>query len=236
MSYRRYKSYEKSFKIQKIVDVLLLAYFYILQYMFIFVSISYISYNSYNSFIIMENKFIPLKGNYRKLIAFQKAECIYDITYFFAHNFFEKGDRTIDQMIQAARSGKQNIVEGSTAATTSKETHIKLINVAKASFHELLMDYEDYLRVRGLKLWDANTDKYIQARRVCKNHNDSAYYRNAITTRSDETIANIAIVLLHQVDFLLYRLLETAKQQFVEDGGIREEMTKARINYRNNNH
>ncbi len=99
----------------------------------------------------MPSDFLPLKGNYRNLIAFQKAECIYDVTYYFAHKYLAKGDRTIDQMIQAARSGRQNIAEGCTASTTSKETEIKLLNVAKASLQELLLDYEDYLRVRNLE-------------------------------------------------------------------------------------
>ena len=101
----------------------------------------------------MTKEFLPLKGNYRNLIAYQKAECIYDITFYFAHHFLEKGDRTVDQMIQAARSGKQNIAEGSAASTTSSETEIKLMNVAKASLQELLLDYEDYLRVRDLVIW-----------------------------------------------------------------------------------
>ena len=91
----------------------------------------------------MPETFLKQKGNYRKLIAYQKAECIYDITYYFAHKFLAKGDRTIDQMVQAARSGKQNIAEGCAASTTSSETEIKLINVARASFQELLNDYED---------------------------------------------------------------------------------------------
>ena len=89
----------------------------------------------------MTDTFLPQKGNYRKLIAFQKAQCIYDITYYFAHKYLVKGDRTIDQMVQAARSGRQNIAEGSAAAATSAETEIKLINVARASLQELLLDY-----------------------------------------------------------------------------------------------
>ena len=100
-----------------------------------------------------DKTFLPQRGNYRSLIVYQKAECIYDVTFFFAHRFLEKGDRTIDQMVQAARSGKQNIAEGSAASTTSRETELKLINVAKASLQELLIDYEDYLRVRGLPQW-----------------------------------------------------------------------------------
>ena len=100
-----------------------------------------------------DNDFLPNKGAYRNLIAYKKAECVYDVTYLFVNNFLSKGDRTIDQMVQAARSGKQNIVEGCAARTTSTETELKLINVAKASLQELLVDYEDYLRVRNLSLW-----------------------------------------------------------------------------------
>ena len=89
--------------------------------------------------------FLPKKGNYRGLIVYQKAECIYDITFFFAHHYFvERKDRTSDQVIQAARSGKQNIAEGSAASTTSAETEIKLLGVARASMQETLLDYEDY--------------------------------------------------------------------------------------------
>ena len=95
----------------------------------------------------MKNNFLQQRGHYKKLIVYQKAECIYDITFYFAHKYLTKGDRTIDQMIQAARSGKQNIAEGSAASSTSKETELKLTNVAKASLQELLADYEDYLRV-----------------------------------------------------------------------------------------
>ena len=181
----------------------------------------------------MANTFLQPKGNYRNLIADQKAECIYDITYYFAHKYLQKGDRTIDQMIQAARSGKQNIAEGSAASTTSSETELKLINVARASFQELLIDYEDYLRVKGLTQWEYNSPKAVQTRTVCSRHNESAYYRDAIITRSDETIANIAITLIHQEDVMLRRLLEVLQDAFVKNGGIREQMTKARIDYRN---
>lgn len=183
----------------------------------------------------MTKKFLKQKGNYRKLIAYQKAECIYDITYYFVHKFLEKGDRTIDQMIQAARSGKQNIAEGSSASTTSSETEIKLINVAKASLQELLIDYEDYLRVRDLEQWDYNCDKATQTRKICSKHNESEFYRNAILTRNDETIANIAITLIHQEDVFLRKLLDSLQVSFVEDGGIREQMSKARIEHHKNN-
>ncbi|MDE5643800.1 MAG: four helix bundle suffix domain-containing protein [Muribaculaceae bacterium] len=182
----------------------------------------------------MPETFLPQKGNYRNLIAFQKAQCIYDITWYFTHKYLAKGDRTIDQMVQAARSGRQNIAEGSAAAATSSETEIKLINVARASLQELLLDYEDFLRVRNLKQWDVNCEKAVATRRVCSKHNDSAFYVDKIKERSAETTANIAITLIHQVDVFLRRLLERLQQDFVKNGGIKEQMFRARINYRNN--
>ena len=181
----------------------------------------------------MPHSFLPNKGNFRDLIAFQKAECVYDITFYFAKKYLAKGDRTIDQMIQAARSCKQNIAEGNGASVTSSETKIKLMNVAKASLQELLLDYEDYLRVRGLEQWNLDSEKAQQTRKVCSKHNDSAYYREAIKERSDETIANIAITLIHQTDLLLRKIIDRLQDEFVKNGGIRESMHKARLNYRN---
>lgn len=177
--------------------------------------------------------FLPKKGNYRALVLYQKAECLYDITYYFAHNYLIKGDRTIDQMIQAARSGKQNIAEGSAAGATSSETEIKLMNVARASFQELLTDYEDYLRVRNLEQWTADDPRSKKTRQVSIKHNDSEFYREAIKKRSDETIANIAITILHQEDYMLRKLIERLQDDFVKNGGIKEQMFQARINYRN---
>lgn len=182
----------------------------------------------------MPDTFLPQKGNYRNLIAFQKAECIYDITYYFAHKHLQKGDRTIDQMVQAARSGRQNIAEGAAAGATSAETELKLMNVARASLQELLLDYEDYLRVRGLEMWSLKSEKSIQCRRVCSAHNDSAYYRNAIQLRNDETICNIAITLIHQTDVFLRKLIDRLQADFLKNGGIKEQMYHARIKFRNN--
>mgnify|MGYP000764410849 CR=1 FL=1 len=181
----------------------------------------------------MPETFLPPKGNYRSLIVFQKAQCIYDITYYFAHTHLAKGDRTIDQMVQAARSGRQNIAEGSAAGATSAETELKLINVARASLQELLLDYEDYLRVRNLKKWDVDSEKAKTTRRVCSSHNDSEFYTEAIRQRSAETIANIAITLIHQTDVFLRKLIERLQADFVKKGGIKEQMFAARINYRN---
>lgn len=182
----------------------------------------------------MSQPFLPQRGNFKNLIAYQKAECIFDITFYFANKFLSKGDRTIDQMVQAARSGKQNIAEGSAASTTSRETEIKLYNVARASLQELLVDYEDFLRVRNLELWAVADERSVRTRRVCSAHNDSGYYREAIVSRSAETIANIAITLIHQEDVFLRKLLDSVQRQFLEEGGVREQMTRSRLNYRNN--
>ena len=157
---------------------------------------------------------------------------MYDVTFYFAHHYLEKSDRTIDQMVQAARSGKQNIAEGTAAGNTSKETEIKLTNVAKASLQELLVDYEDFLRVRGLEQWQPDDARLAQTKRACAAHNDSEYYRKAMPERSAETIANIAITLIHQTDWLLNKLIEKLEIQFVENGGVKEQMTKARKEYR----
>ncbi len=180
----------------------------------------------------MPDTFLRHKGDYHNLIAYQKAECIYDITFYFAHKYLPQGDRTIDQMVQAARSGKQNIAEGNAAGNTSAETELKLTNVARASLKELLEDYHDYLRVRHLELWPMESEKTLQTRIVCAKHNDTAYYQAAIVERSDETVANIAIILLHQADVLLRKLNDSLERKFIETGGIREQMAQARLEWR----
>lgn len=182
-----------------------------------------------------DREFLRQDNNYRTLKAFQKAECVYDVTYFFANNFLQKGDRTIDQMVQAARSGKQNLAEGNIDGVTSKEMELKLTNVNRALLHELLLDYEDYLRVRGLEQWPYDDPRCVQTRAFCKKHLDSAVYREKIKDRSDETIANIAITLIHQCDVLIKGLIEWQKKNFLENGGIKEEMYRARKAYRDSN-
>lgn len=185
---------------------------------------------------IKENKdFLRQDNNYRTLKAFQKAECIYDVTYFFANKFLKVGDRTIDQMIQAARSGKQNLAEGNIDGITSREMELKLTNVNRASLHELLLDYEDYLRVRGLEQWAYDDPRCVQTRAFCKAHLDSAIFREKIQERSDETIANIAITLIHQCDVLIRGLIEWKKRDFLEKGGIKEEMCQARKDWQKKN-
>ena len=178
----------------------------------------------------MKTTFLKPKGDYRSLIVYRKAECIYDLTYHFTHRFLDRGDRTIDQMVQAARSGKQNIIEGSSASTTSRETEIKLFNVARASFDELLADYDDYMRVRGISPWE--NEKQNSVREFCRTHNDSALYREIAPARDDATLANLCLTLIYQEQYLLQKLIERAKADFLARGGIREEMSQARRAYR----
>ena len=177
--------------------------------------------------------FLPQHGHYRNLRVYQVTEIIYDITYHFTLHYLEKGDRTVDQMIQAARSGKQNISEGNQAAATSSETEIKLTNVAKASLEELLNDYEDYLRVRNLPQWDARHPRYEKMRQYARSRQIQQDYTAAIQRMNDEEIANLCITLIHQATYMLHKLLATMQTRFVIEGGIKERMYQTRLNYRN---
>lgn len=176
--------------------------------------------------------FLQPLGGYRKLKVYRVTEIIYDLTYHFANTYLTRPDRTIDQMIQAARSGKQNIAEGSKAATTSRETEIKLTNVAKASLEELLIDYEDYLRVRSLQRWDAQNQRYTRMRDYVKSEKFEKEYRDLMLRLNDEELANLCITLIHQAAHMLEHLIERQQAQFLEQGGVREQMTRARLQYR----
>ena len=178
--------------------------------------------------------FLPQHGHYRHLRVYQVTEIIYDITFYFAHRFLQKGDRTVDQMVQAARSGKQNIAEGNQAAATSSETEIKLTNVAKASLEELLDDYEDYLRVRGLQQWGNLHPRYEKMRQYARSEQLRKDYAATIQKMNDEEIANLSITLIHQAMYMLYKLLVTMQDRFVKEGGIKERMFQSRVNYRSN--
>lgn len=194
---------------------------------------SHSSHSSHQS--SSQRPIIPPRGDYQTLLSFQKAEAIYDITFRFAHKYLGRGDRTVDQMIQSARSGKQNILEGSKAATTSKETEIKLTNVGRASLEELLADYRDYLRVRDLRIWNKDSKEALFVRDLGrKTPQTFEMYREFVETRLAEVIANIAICLIHQTNYLLDHQLKTLEKEFIEQGGLRERMTRARLNYRNN--
>src|SRR5262244_2390777 len=156
----------------------------------------------------MTEGFIPTHGGYESLLSFQKARVIYDATVWFCARYLNKRDRTNDQMIQAARSGKQNILEGSLASATSKKTEVKLTNVARASLEELLEDYRDFLRVRGAVLWDKDSREALFVRKIGRDA-DATYetYRPYLETRPPEIVANIIICLIHQTNYLLDQLL-----------------------------
>ena len=140
----------------------------------------------------------------------------------------QAGTKNLKIYFHAARSGKQNIVEGACAAATSRETEITLTNVAKASLKELLEDYRDYLRFHNLELWGKNDHRTLAVRRFARRHDDPKLYTAKCRERSPETVCNIAITLLHQLDYMLYCVIERAKRRFLEEGGIREEMSRAR--------
>lgn len=180
----------------------------------------------------MEELIPHIGSNYKNLISYRKVDIIFQITYFFCNKFLARGDRTIDQMIQAARSGKQNIVEGCAAAPTSAKTEIKLVNVAKASLKELLEDYEDYLKTRGCRQWENGSIEYETMRKIGRSIDSAEYYMRLISTRPPETIANIAIILLNQADYLLFRQLERLSKDFIENGGFSERMARLRRNKR----
>jgi four helix bundle suffix protein len=259
----------------------------------------------------MTKGFIPPHGGYEALLSYQRAEVVYDATVAFCAAFFDKRDRTVDQMIQAARSGKQNIVEGSLASATSKEMEIKLTNVARASLEELLKDYQDFLRTRQKPIWDKRSKEALYVRRLARGNGkkgrdgtegthgthgthgtygtygthgthgthgtdgtDGTYgtygtygthelaphtshtsptsptshtshqshphpprvtfatFRPFFETRPPEVLANIVICLIHQANYLLDQQLRRLEQEFLEQGGLRERMTRARLERR----
>lgn len=179
--------------------------------------------------------FIPSHGGYRQLFSYRKAEIIYDGTVYFTNRFFNKYDRTIGQMVQAARSGKQNIAEGSMASATSKETEIKLTNVARASLEELQIDYEDFLRNNKLPIWEKNHRLVTRLRELNKNTANPTYetFKKAIEHESPEICANTMITLIKITTYLLKQQIKQLETAFIKEGGIRERMTKARIEERN---
>lgn len=187
----------------------------------------------------MSEGFIPQHGGYQKLLSYRKAQIVYDATVHFCNRFIDRRSRTHDQMIQAARSGKQNIIEGSMASGTSKETEIKLTNVARASLEELLEDYRDFLRTRGAPLWDKASKEALYVRRLGRatgkssgTHESYATYALFLETRAPEVVANIIVCLIHQTNYLLDRQLRSLETAFLKEGGLRERMTRARLDER----
>lgn len=234
---------------------------------------------------ILPSAILPPHGGYRRLRAYQQAEVVFDATAFFCSRYIDRRSRTRDQMVQAARSGKQNIAEGSMASGTSKEMEIKLTNVARASLEELLIDYQDFLRLRGAPLWDKNSEeaRYVRAMTARRPEGDGRSHRSyrsyesylsysadgagetdrthrtnrthktyrtngaigahrqpmtyemfrpIIETRPPEVVANVVLCLIHQVNYLLDRQLRQLERAFLQEGGLRERMTRARLRER----
>lgn len=169
-------------------------------------------------------------GSYKNLLSYKKSRIIYRATVLFTRRFLYRGDRTIDQMIQAARSGKQNIVEGAKASGVSTETELRLTGVARASLEELLEDYNDYLFVNDLPQWDKDDKAARRIRLLGKSKNESyETYRQYFEERSAGTFANIMICLLHQCNYLLDRQISSQEANFLKNGGLKERMYNARI-------
>jgi restriction system protein len=168
---------------------------------------------------------IPPHGGYRKLLSYQMATIVYDATVVFCARFIDKRSRTHDQMVQAARSGKQNIAEGSMASGTSKKIELKLIGIARASLEELLQDYEDYLRQNRFSLWGKDDAKTMEIRNLGRLP-DKSYesYRKYIEDGSPEAAANTLVCVINQTNFLLDRQLRRLEQDYMKDGGITEKM------------
>jgi len=171
--------------------------------------------------------------NWENLYFYQKSVVLYQLTYVFCKRFFPKyGDRTVDQMVQAARSGKQNIVEGFADGVTSTEMELKLLNVARASLKELKEDYIDYLRLRGLPLWTVSHPRYDGLLKFCRIRNSLEDYEPYFSRWSAEELANCANTLCHMVDKMLSAFIEKETNDFAENGGIKERMTAARLGRR----
>ena len=177
-------------------------------------------------------------GGYRSTCSFQTATIIYDATHWFCEKFLDSRSRTVDQMVQAARSGRQNIAEGSRASATSSHTELRLLNTARASLEELLLDYEDFLRQRHLPQWEADSPEAAAVRRVPKDQTDLtdltdqqrwALYARWLEHADPAVRANALICLIHQANYLLDQQIAALEKQFVEDGGYSEQLATARL-------
>jgi four helix bundle suffix protein len=175
------------------------------------------------------NSLIPAHGGYRGLKSFQQAELVYDSTVKFCDRFIDRRSRTHDQMVQAARSGRQNIAEGSQASGTSRKFELKLVGVARASLEELLLDYEDFLRQRALPLWGKEHPTAREVRRLAYEKNRSYMtYSSYIETAPPEIAANTVVCLIHQTNYLLDQQLRQLERTFLQEGGFTERLYQAR--------
>jgi restriction system protein len=171
---------------------------------------------------------IPPHGGYRELQSYQMAEIVFDATAAFCDHFIDRRSRTHDQMVQGARSGKQNIAEGSMASGTSKKTELKLIGVARASLEELLLDFQDFLRQKGLPLWGKDDAKAKEIRALAYKSDRSYTTYKTYFQKTPEVAANAAICLIHQTNYLLDQQLRALEKEFLEVGGFTERLYRAR--------
>jgi four helix bundle suffix protein len=178
------------------------------------------------------NGFLPNETDPRKLLFYPKLVALYDITYRFTTIYLEPKDRTRDQMLQAARSGKQNIIEGAADGLTSSKMELSLTNCAKGSLRELQADYEDYLRTRELPYWDQQHPRTAALSAFCKELISPEEHIGTWKKLNDEELANTALTLIHQSTYLIEHYLKMLEQRFVEQGGISEAMTRARQQHR----
>lgn len=178
-------------------------------------------------------RIIPPHGGYRDLKSYQMAEIVQDATVVFCDRFINRRSRTHDQMVQAARSGKQNIAEGSMASGTSKKTELKLVGVARASLEELLLDFQDYLRQHSLALWGKDHPQAQQVRALCYKQNRSyETYKAYVWDSSAEEAANTLICVIHQTNYLLDQQLRALEKEVLEEGGFTERFYRARTQTR----
>lgn len=177
---------------------------------------------------------LKTQANWKNLWFYQKTVVLYQMTYVFTRRFLPfYGDRTVDQMVQAARSGKQNIVEGSADGVTSMELELKLLNVARASIQELLEDYEDYIISHKLVKWTKDHPRFNGLLSFCRNHNLLSDYEPYFNKWTNEEMCNIGISLCRMVDKMLMTYQKKKENEFIKEGGIKERMAAARLNYRN---
>ena len=172
--------------------------------------------------------FLKIAGDYSNWNVYKKSVIICDVTELFILRAMPRDSRTVDQMRQAARSCKQNIVEGVVDGTISSEICIKLLGIARGSLRELLEDYGDFLRQHKLQIWTPNDERTDKTRKFCIKIDDSSVFVEKCRERSDETVANIMITQIRQLDSMLTKVLKKLETEFLSSGGLKENMTKAR--------
>ncbi len=178
-------------------------------------------------------KVLQAQVKWDELFFYQKSDVLYQLTFAFCKRFLPQyGDRTVDQMVQAARSGKQNIVEGLADGVTSTEMQLKLLNVARSSLQELQSDFADYLNTRNLQTWNVGHSRYDGMLKFCRKHNKPTDYEPYFNKWGDEEMANIGLTLCHMTDKMMISFLQKLEKEFIEHGGIKERMYKARTGYR----